>query len=196
MNNTIKLFGYDGSSCTGYRGDCPIVGTESPISKIVIEVVTGDEIMIITRKDGTVNKVDPLGKIRRLDYFDYSYVIYDDEKNIDVTNEDWFVNRTGSYDVINNYPVTKDYILDYDLSDGTDSYIDSRVINMLPVKEDEEDEEDEDEQDENDATARKVMVNDVYEMLGMPINPKYDGWYWVFQESQMQGLFNEKGERV
>jgi hypothetical protein len=131
MNNIIKLFDYAGDSCTGYRGDCPIIETESPISKIVIKVVSGDEIMTITKIDGSVNKVDPLGKIRRIDYFDYSYVIYDEEKGIDVTNEDWFVNRTDSYDVINNYPVTKDYILDYDLSDGTDAYIDDDVVNML-----------------------------------------------------------------
>lgn len=129
MRSFIKLFDYNGAEYT-----C-LTKTSLSISKIVIEVITGDEVMTITMKNGNVIKTDPAGKYRCDDYFDYSYVIYDEERGIDVTNEDWFVNRTGSYDVINNYPVTKDYILDYDLSDGTARYINYEVIQMLPGKE-------------------------------------------------------------
>ena len=186
MRSIIKLFDYMGAEYIG------LTGAELSISKIVIEVITGDEVMTITMKDGNVIKKDPAGKIRLVDYFDYSYVIYDEEKGIDVTNEDWFVNRTGSYDVINNYPVTKDYILDYDLSDGTSSYIKYEVIEMLPgtprpFKM----------FDENIANTQKLMVSDAYEMLGMPEDPRYVGWYWAWDPAgQKQGLFNEKGERV
>ena len=51
--------------------------------------------------------------------------------------------------------------------------------------------------DENIANAQKLMVSDAYEMLGMPEDPRYVGWYWAWDPaSHKQGLFNEKGERV
>lgn len=105
------------------------------VQRIEVKVVSGDEIVDILRKDGIHTTFDPMNdpmnSFRTTDYFDYSYVIYDEEKGVDAFEKDWFKNRKDSYSVINNYPVTKDYILKYDLSGGTDAYVDDEVIKML-----------------------------------------------------------------
>lgn len=101
------------------------------VRRIEIKVVSGDEIVDILGKDVIHTTFDPMSSCRAIDYFDYSYVIYDEEKGINAFEKDWFKNRKDSYSVINNYPITKDYILEYDLSEGTDAYIDDDVIEML-----------------------------------------------------------------
>ena len=101
------------------------------VSRIEIKVVTGDEIVNAMLNDGSGQTFDPMKERRMIDYFDYAYVVYDKVLGINNLDADWFKNRSTSYSVINNYPVTKDYILEYDLGDGTASYIDFDVLDML-----------------------------------------------------------------
>lgn len=69
------------------------------IKSIHVLVVTGDEILDITLKDGTVRKFDPI-RTRRADY-------YDDEYDVTPEDDDLFyrwMHRTDTYDP---YPVEK-----------------------------------------------------------------------------------------
>lgn len=101
------------------------------VTRIEIKVVTGDEIVTAMLNDESERTFDPMKEYRRSDFFDYSYVVYDKVLGINNLDADWFKNRSTSYSVINDYPITKDYILKYDLSDGTDAYIELDVLDML-----------------------------------------------------------------
>lgn len=106
------------------------------VKRIEIKVVSGDEIVTIKKQNGDTDIYDLAGAYRIRDYFDYSYVVFDRDLGINIMDEFWFFNRYDSYAVINNYPITKEYILDYDLSEGTDGYIHYDVLGML-IKESE-----------------------------------------------------------
>lgn len=120
-----------------YAGQSMFVAFDlDDVKRIEIKVVSGDEIVTIKKQNGDTDIYDLAGAYRIRDYFDYSYVVFDRDLGINIMDESWFSNRCDSYAVINNYPITKEYILDYDLSEGTDGYIHYDVLGML-IKESE-----------------------------------------------------------
>lgn len=68
------------------------------ISMITIDVITGDEVATVYFKDGAAKEFDT-GIERILDYFDYSYILYNSntakEKNEEILKK--FLNRNTSY---------------------------------------------------------------------------------------------------
>lgn len=68
------------------------------ISKIEIEVITGDEVATITYKTGVVLTIDSAvlaNCLRSEDFYDGNYILYSDEDGINRLEE--FEKRTHSY---------------------------------------------------------------------------------------------------
>lgn len=67
-----------------------------PFKTIRIEVISGDEIAFVTYDDNTVEIFDS-SDCRIMDYFDYEYILYDEERDINIY--DFWVTRRNSYDM-------------------------------------------------------------------------------------------------
>lgn len=93
MNNPIneKLYLYD---YTGAQVEFLSMSDLPNIRKIDIDVLSGDEVATVYYKDGTENEIDS-SNTRCIDFFDYSYVLYSVEDNINRIAE--FMCRNDSY---------------------------------------------------------------------------------------------------
>ena len=91
MTKEIEILDYSGKKTMVKIDDFDTVGA------IDLKVVTGDEILVVIRKDFTVEEYDSSND-RLRDYFDEQYRIYEsrtDQNMID--NEEWR-KRESSYD--------------------------------------------------------------------------------------------------
>lgn len=71
------------------------IGELDTIKSIEIEVISGDEVAIVTRKDGYVDTYDT-GSDRILDFNDNSYIIYDPEENVNLLEDEEWLQRKDS----------------------------------------------------------------------------------------------------
>jgi len=88
---TITLMDYADRKVTHDIGDIENIGT------IDIEVITGDEIAVVTYKDGTIKRFDSSDS-RIYDFYDNEYEIYNAETGVNYLNSDEFLKRESSYD--------------------------------------------------------------------------------------------------
>lgn len=79
-----------------YNGKKREITPSKPFKAIRIEVVSGDEIAFVTYDDNTVESFDS-SDCRIMNYFDYEYMLYDEERDINIY--DFWVTRKDSYDM-------------------------------------------------------------------------------------------------
>ena len=79
------------------------IGELKDIKSINVNVVTGDEILIVSYKDGTEKRIDSTEPgYRTRDFFDGTYVLYDEDENInELENEEW--KNRDHYSYLNKY---------------------------------------------------------------------------------------------
>lgn len=100
---TFYLYLYDWSGMYNeFR--LPIEGDlieDSNIARITVFVVSGDEVAIVEYDNGDPIKCDADTKgTRRMDFLDYSYVLFDKNNDINYIKE--FSNRNDSYDMLDS----------------------------------------------------------------------------------------------
>ena len=81
--------------------DCPVetdvdLDNLEDILRMEILVLTGDEILTVTHKDGTTKCYDS-SNCRRTNYYDGEYVLFDAESGINLIDED-YLSMENSYD--------------------------------------------------------------------------------------------------
>lgn len=86
----VKLLDYIGRSVIVDVGDIEF------IERMVIDVITGDEILTVTYKDGTDEEYDS-SDCRNLDFFDDEYEIYNAATGVTEFDNKDFMNRNASY---------------------------------------------------------------------------------------------------
>ena len=86
----VKLLDYAGCSVIVDVGDIEF------IERMVIKVITGDEILTVTYKDGMEYEYDS-SDCRNLDFFDDEYEIYNVETGVTEFDNGEFMNRNTSY---------------------------------------------------------------------------------------------------
>lgn len=74
------------------------IGNIEDIVKIVIEVLTGDEVATVLYRNYNIKKFDSSYK-RMADYYDYEYIVYDAINGINLLNDEIFLNREDTYDL-------------------------------------------------------------------------------------------------
>lgn len=74
------------------------IGNIEDIVKIVIEVLTGDEVATVLYRDYNIKKFDSSYE-RMTDYYDYEYIVYDAINGINLLNDEIFLNREDTYDL-------------------------------------------------------------------------------------------------
>lgn len=74
------------------------IGNIEDIVKIVIEVLTGDEVATVLYRNYNIKKFDSSYK-RMTDYYDYEYIVYDAINGINLLNDEIFLNREDTYDL-------------------------------------------------------------------------------------------------
>ncbi len=67
------------------------------VEQIFINVISGDEELVIVYKDDSTKVVNPGRANRYEDYIDYIYVIYDKNESINLIDNPRFMNRKDSY---------------------------------------------------------------------------------------------------
>lgn len=90
MKKAIEIMDYQGNKRT-IDIDMDNVGA------INLEVITGDEILTVVYKDYTTERFDSSCD-RRMDYYDYDYVVFNEAKGINLLEDDKWLNRKSSYD--------------------------------------------------------------------------------------------------
>ena len=73
------------------------IGELESISTIEMEIQSGDEVLIVHYKDGRVIAFDSC-EDRILDFFDGSYIVYNEESGTNILNDEKWLNRKDSYD--------------------------------------------------------------------------------------------------
>ena len=86
----LRLMDYAGGSNTFEIGDI------EKIARIMITVITGDEIATVIYKDYSIEKFDS-SYDRRADFFDDEYDIYDITSGLNLLDDPKFKNRKTSY---------------------------------------------------------------------------------------------------
>lgn len=81
--------------------DCPVetdvdLDNLEDILRMKMLVLTGDEILTVTHKDGTTERYDS-SNCRRINYYDGEYVFFDAENGINLIDED-YLSMENSYD--------------------------------------------------------------------------------------------------
>ena len=74
------------------------IGNIEDIVKIVIEVLTGDEVATVLYRNYNIKKFDSSCD-RLTDYHDYRYIVYDAINGINLLNDEIFLNREDTYDL-------------------------------------------------------------------------------------------------
>lgn len=74
------------------------IGNIEDIVKIVIEVLTGDEVATVLYRNYNIKKFDSSYE-RMTDYYDYEYIVYDAINGINLLNDEIFLNREDTYDL-------------------------------------------------------------------------------------------------
>lgn len=69
------------------------------VGRIDVEVISGDEVLTVTKKDYTVERYDSSDR-RFIDYYDYQYTIYDPEDGINMLEDPVWKNRKSSYSIM------------------------------------------------------------------------------------------------
>ena len=88
----LVLFDYNGGEFhTGVDLD-----NLDDISRIDIDVISGDEVATVTYKDGRKQDFDPSWGSRDIDFFDFGYTLYDSNRL--TNNIDSWLKRGDSYD--------------------------------------------------------------------------------------------------
>jgi hypothetical protein len=86
----VSIMDYDGEQ-TNVKLDI------DKVERIVVEIVTGDEILQVYYQDGTCSYFES-SDCRMADYYDYSYTLYDTSRGINLFNNPRWLNRKNSYD--------------------------------------------------------------------------------------------------
>lgn len=74
------------------------IGNIEDIVKIVIEVLTGDEVATVLYRNYNIKKFDSSYE-RMTDYHDYEYIVYDAINGVNLLNDEIFLNREDTYDL-------------------------------------------------------------------------------------------------
>lgn len=74
------------------------IGNVEDIVKIVIEVLTGDEVATVLYRNYDIKKFDSSYE-RTADYYDYKYIVYDAINGVNHLNDEIFLNRKDTYDL-------------------------------------------------------------------------------------------------
>lgn len=72
------------------------VGDIETVKNMSITVLSGDEILTVSYKDGTEKEFDPSDD-RFWDFYDGWYVVYDEDEGVNLLNDEKFVDRLSSY---------------------------------------------------------------------------------------------------
>ena len=89
----IKLLDYENNIKVVDVGDIKKIGS------MYIEVMSGDEVLVIVRKDYTLMAFDS-SKTRCEDRLDGRYQIYNEQTGINLLKDKDFLNRSNSYDYL------------------------------------------------------------------------------------------------
>ena len=87
----LKLLDYNAQS---FEYD---IGELSDIIRIDLEIISGDEVVTISYKDGTTKILDT-SPDRFIDYDDGYYVVYDEATDINLLENKKWLNRKTSYE--------------------------------------------------------------------------------------------------
>jgi hypothetical protein len=91
VNMTVKLLDYRHRPVEVEVGDIETIGC------MRMEVLSGDEILEVIRKDFTIEKFDSYPGGRYVGYPDGEYDVYNPAAGINLFNKAAFMNRTSSY---------------------------------------------------------------------------------------------------
>lgn len=72
------------------------VGNIETIDRMIITVISGDEVLTVMYKDGTERDYDS-SDCRVMNFLDFQYEIYNDKTGVNKFNNKEFMNRTNSY---------------------------------------------------------------------------------------------------
>ena len=72
------------------------VGDIETIERMIISVISGDEVLTVTYKDGTEREYDS-SDCRNMNFFDFQYEIYNAETGVNKFDIEEFMNRTNTY---------------------------------------------------------------------------------------------------
>ena len=75
------------------------VGDIKEIESIDIDVITGDEVLVVLYKDYTIKKFDS-SNTRCKDHLDARYPIYNELTGLNLLKDEDFLNRKDSYDYL------------------------------------------------------------------------------------------------
>lgn len=89
----IKLLGYKNKTSFVDVGDI------KEIESMDIDVITGDEVLVVLYKDYTIKKFDS-SNTRCEDHLDARYPIYNKITGLNLLKDEDFLNRKGSYDYL------------------------------------------------------------------------------------------------
>lgn len=90
MKKTIEIMDWQGKK-TAVDIDMDEVGA------INLNIVSGDEILLVVYKDYTTKRFDS-SRDRRMDYDDGSYVVFNEAEGINLLEDDKWLHRESSYD--------------------------------------------------------------------------------------------------
>ena len=75
------------------------VGDIKEIGSMYIDVISGDEVLVVVYKDYTTKEFDS-SNTRCEDYLDARYPIYNKITGLNLLKEEYFLNRIDSYDYL------------------------------------------------------------------------------------------------
>lgn len=90
MEKAIEIMDWQGTKTT-------VKVDMDKVAAINLEVVSGDEILVVVYKDYTIEKFDS-SYDRRMDFSDGSYVVFNEERSVNLLEDDEWLNRKSSYD--------------------------------------------------------------------------------------------------
>ena len=89
----IKLLGYKNKTKVVDVGDI------KEIESMYIDVITGDEVLVVVYKDYTIKTFDS-SNTRCKDHLDARYPIYNEPIGLNLLEDEDFLNRKSSYDYL------------------------------------------------------------------------------------------------
>lgn len=90
MEKAIEIMDWQGTKTT-------VKVDMDKVAAINLEVVSGDEILVVVYKNYTIKKFDS-SHDRRIDFSDGSYVVFNEAKSVNLLEDDEWLNRKSSYD--------------------------------------------------------------------------------------------------
>lgn len=90
MEKAIEIMDWQGTRTT-------VKVDMDTVAAINLDIVSGDEILVVVYKNYTIRKFDS-SYDRRMDFSDGGYVVFNEAKGVNLLEDDEWLNRKSSYD--------------------------------------------------------------------------------------------------